>query len=120
MKPDITLTLDRKVERPAEDPIRLAVTLNVWASREQADIEDAAIKAALAKASTQLAADLFGREPAPPVPRCGDCRFLGRAVDHSGECRRHAPVVLANDVDRCPSVSLDFWCGEFQPGMGAP
>jgi hypothetical protein len=55
---------------------------------------------------------------------CENCRFF--ALDHketSGDCRRYAPKPMSfadtedfHTVDIVwPQMSLDDWCGEFQP-----
>lgn len=115
-KPSLTFTLDRQLQTEGQEPIRLAVTLNAWTSREQADVDENDVKQALAKASAQISADVFGD---PQLKEsCGDCRFW-RVLDEQlllerftppeympGTCHRHAPPF--------GHVRNTDWCGDFE------
>jgi hypothetical protein len=45
-------------------------------------------------------------------PACEQCRYwIGRPI--GGECRRHAPSVLAHRTERWPQTRADEWCGDY-------
>ncbi len=53
---------------------------------------------------------------------CGDCIHWNAGAEEEGECRRHAPQMIAFEVDeevhlesRFPMTAADDWCGDFEP-----
>lgn len=128
IKPSLTFTLDRRVQVEGQEPIRLAVTLNAWTTREQADVDEQQVKTALAKASAQISAEVFGDVLPQLKESCGDCRFW--QPDHSdsgdsdgayrserGSCLRHSPVRSESGAAPAWPVVYDtHWCGDFARG----
>ena len=54
---------------------------------------------------------------------CEACAYWDSADNKTGECRRHAPVTVAFNVDaatkyeaKFPETKASDWCGDFQPG----
>ena len=52
---------------------------------------------------------------------CGQCVHWNSLDANSGECRRHAPQMVAFEVDeevkfesRFPVTASDDWCGDFE------
>lgn len=113
IKSSLTFTLDRQLQPEGQEPIRLALTLNAWTSREQADVDEQDVKTALAKASAQISADVFGDVLPQVKESCGDCRFFDRRQDPDDDlCRRHPPHDVAGPG--WPAVTESDWCGEYE------
>lgn len=121
-KPSLTFTLDRQLQTEGQEPIRLALTMNAWTSREQADVDEQQVKTALAKASAQISAEVFGDVLPQVKESCGDCRFWEPDYDGSdranrGSCLRHAPVRSESGAAPAWPVVYDtHWCGDFARG----
>lgn len=55
---------------------------------------------------------------------CEMCKFFEPNEPSDGECRRHAPAVVTQDINDkisrrlavWPVVEIVDWCGEFEPG----
>ncbi|MBB5352717.1 hypothetical protein HNR46_002965 [Haloferula luteola] len=54
---------------------------------------------------------------------CADCIHWNSSDEGEGECRRHAPQMIAFEVDdevvlesRFPMTAAEDWCGDFEPG----
>ncbi len=52
---------------------------------------------------------------------CGKCVYWKSMDSNSGECRRHAPQMIAFEVDdvvkfesRFPMTAAEDWCGDFE------
>jgi len=52
---------------------------------------------------------------------CKDCTFWNPQSAKQGECRRHAPQMVAFEVDdevkfqaKFPATAAEDWCGDFQ------
>lgn len=52
---------------------------------------------------------------------CADCIHWNEVESGSGECRRHAPQMIAFEVDEdvrveshFPMTATDDWCGDFE------
>ncbi|MFT3990413.1 MAG: hypothetical protein QM680_03280 [Luteolibacter sp.] len=52
---------------------------------------------------------------------CAACTFWNQLGDSEGECRRHAPQMIAFEVDdevqyesKFPETAGDDWCGDFE------
>lgn len=104
-KPNIVLTLDRTVN--GQKPVRLAVTLNVWASQDDVDtFSEEDVKDALSAASSVIEAKLLTLF-VPPAPACERCQFFESL---NGHCRRHPPKPGYG----WQRVDADKWCGEFK------
>lgn len=118
MKPTLTFTLDRTVQS-GDPPMRFAVTLNAWTSREQADVDADVVKRCLSSAADQIGVEVFGDTIAAPLQeRCEFCKFFDRIHPTAGEglCRRHAPT----EADAWAEVQLTDWCGDFERAQRQP